>query len=500
MRRTQGRKNAAQGDARDESAAGSSGGSRISRRDIMKYSAGGAALAWGGALLAACSSGSSSSSSSASSGGATTSGAATPSSTGSASAAPTAGGTLTAEEKQTLLAIAGPTNKSFLGGGTTWKIGAAFPFSGPYQYYETIEADGLLLATQHITQLGGPKIELNLQNFGGSSGVNTQLAVDDMLNFHDAGNGLSVSGIQAALGALIPGAEQYKILNIDAGAGVGVFAGKDYYWAMRADYPMNNVTVALEHAKIATPTARSAIVVYDSGAAYAPVLNACVAAAKAAGYTVTGTATQPNGTTDWSDTYATIRSQNPDIILLVINGNDCAYFLKQFSTTGLKQPTYTFSYSAPQQTLAGSGFEGIYVVQEDFLPNLPSNDWQSIFTKYYRQEFASQGTGPSSPFNISANYYNVGYVLWELASRVLAKGGNINDGTQLQAALQADPTFPSIFGGSGTTAGKISFDLTSHGLASCPLAIVQIKNQQPVYVGTADAEGSSGAGPLTLAS
>lgn len=382
----------------------------------------------------------------------------------------------------------------------TWKIGGAFPFSGPYQYYETIEADGLVLASQHIAQLGGPKIEINLQNFGGSSGVDTQLAADDMLNFHDSGNGVSVSGIQAALGALIPGAEQYKILNIDAGAGVGVFAGKDYYWAMRSDYPMNNVTVALEHAKIATPSARSAVVVYDSGAAYAPVLNACVAAAKAAGYTVTGTATQPEGTTDWSDTYATIRSQNPDIILLVINGNDCAYFLKQFSTTGLKQPTYTFSYSAPQQTLAGSGFEGIYVVQEDFLPDLPSNDWQKIFTKYYRQEFASQGTGPSSPFNISANYYNVGYVLWELASRVLAKGGDINDGTQLQAALQADPSFASIFGGSGQTAGKISFDTTSHGLASCPLAVIQIKNQQPVYVGMADAQGSSGAGPLTLAS
>jgi branched-chain amino acid transport system substrate-binding protein len=486
--RTPGRKSETQREARGGVSDSSTAGSGISRRDVIRYGAGGIALAAGGAFLAACSS-SSDAGTGASAG-----------QTGTLANKPTAGGTLTAAEKQTLLEIAGPSNKSYLGGGQTWKIGGAFPFSGPYQYYETIEADGLQLAAQHIAQLGGPKIEINLQNFGSNSGVDTQLAVNDMLNFHDANNGLCVSGIQAALGALIPGAQQYKILDIDAGAGVGVFAGKDYYWAMRADYPMNNVTVALEHAKITTPSARSAIVVYDSGAAYAPVLNSCVAAAKSAGYTVTGTATQPNGTTDWSDTYATIRSQNPDIILLVINGNDCAYFLKQFPTTGLKQPTYTFSYSQPQQQLAGAGFEGIYVVQEDFLPDLPTNNWQSIFTKYYRQEYASQGSGPSSPFNISANYYNVGYVIWELASRVLAKGGNIDDGSQLQAALMENPTFPSIFGGSGTTAGKITFDTTSHGLASCPLAVIQIKNQQPAYVGVADAQGTSGAGPLTLAS
>lgn len=480
------RKNAARSDAQDGSVSGSPIGSDLSRRALIKYSAGGFALAWGGVVLSACSS-------SSKSGTDTSSG-----STGAAKTNPSAGGTLTADEKQTLIQMAGPSNTSFTGKGMTWKIGGAFPFSGPYQYYETIEADGLTLAAQHIAQLGGPKIDLNLQDFGGPDGVDTQKAVDAMLNFHDSGNGVNVSGIQGALGALIPGAEQYKILNLDAGAGVGVFAGKDYYWAMRANYPMNNVTIALEHVKVATPSARSAVVVYDSGAAYAPVLNACVAAAKAAGFTVTGTATQPEGTTDWSDTYATIRSQKPDIILLVINGNDCAYFLKQFSTTGLTQPTYTFSYSAPQQTLAGAGFENIHVVQEDFLPDLPTNDWQKIFTKYYRQEYASQGTGSSSPFNISANYYNVGYVLWELASRVLAKKGDINNGTQLQAALEDDLTFPSIFGGSGTTPGKISFSSSSHGLQSCPLAVMQIKNQAPVLLGVADAEGSSGAGPLKL--
>ena len=483
------RNNATQRSTLDSSLSDAQIDSGLSRRALIKYSASGLAVAMGGVVLTACGSSSGSKSGSTGSGG----------STGASKTNVKAGGTLTAAEKQTLLEMAGPSNKSFTGKGLTWKIGGAFPFSGPYQYYETIEADGLRLAAQHIPQLGGPTIELNLQDFGSNSGVDTQKAVDASLNFHDAGNGISISGIQGALGALIPGAEKYKILNLDAGAGVGTFAGKDYYWAMRANYPMNNVTVALDYAKKTTPSARTAAVVYNSGAAYAPVLNACVAATKAAGFTVTGTVTQPIGTTDWSDAYTSIQSQKPDVIVLVINGNDCAYFLKQFATSGLKQPVYTFSYSAPQQKLAGAGFENVYVVQEDFLPATPTNEWQKIFTKYYRAEYKDQPAGPSSPFNISANYYNVGFVLWELASRVLAKKGNINDGTDLQSALEENPTFPSIYAGSGTTPAKITFDKTSHGLASCPLAVMQIKSQEPKLLAVANAEGSSGAGPLKLA-
>jgi branched-chain amino acid transport system substrate-binding protein len=460
-------------------------GSDVSRRALLKYSAGGFAAVGGSFLLAACSSSSKSGGSSG---------------TGAKSVSPTAGGALTAAEKQTLISMGGPANKKFAGKGVTWNIGAAFPFSGPYQYYQTIEGDAIKLAAQHIAQLGGPQINLNFQNFGGSTGVDTQKAVDAMLNFHDKGSGLSVSGIQAALGALIPGAEHYQILNIDAGAGVGTFAGKDYYYAMRNNYPLNNVTVACEHIKTATPSARSVCVVYNSGAAFAPVLNGSVAAAKAAGFTVTGTATQPIGSTDFSNAFTTIRSQKPDVILLVTNGNDCAYFLKQFPTSGLKQPVYTFSYSAPQQKLAGNGFENIYVVQEDFLPELPTNDWQKVFTKYYRKEFTDQAVSPSSPFNVSANYYNLGFVLWELSSRVLAQKGDINKGSQLQKALVDNPTFPSIFGGSGSTPGQIKFDLKSHGLASVPLAVMQIKSGAPKLLGVANAEGDSGAGPLKLSS
>jgi ABC-type branched-subunit amino acid transport system substrate-binding protein len=462
--------------------------SDLSRRAVLRYSAGGIALAWGGMLLTACGGGSSSGSTSAS--GSNSAGG------GVEKVNPSASGPLTSAEKQTLLSMGGPSNKKFMASGVTWNIGAAFPFSGPYAYYQTIEGDGLKLAAQHIAQLGGPMMNLNFQNFGSTSGVDTQKAVQAMLAFHDQGAGVAVSGIQAALGALIPGAGRDKILLIDAGAGVGTFAGKDYYYALRNNYPLNNVTLACEHVKSTTPSARTAVVVYNSGAAFAPVLDGSVTAVKAAGLQVTGTATQPLGTTDWADSFASIRSQNPDVIVLVLNGNDGAYFLKQLPTSGLKQPVYTFSYSAPQQTIAGAGFEGVYVVQEAFLPDAPTNDWQKIFTKYYREEFTDQASSSSTPFNLSANYYGLGFLLWELASRVLATKGDINDGAALQKALTGNPTFPSIFGGSGTTPGQIKFDVSSHGLGAVPLAVFQLKNQSPQLLAVADAQGSTGASTM----
>lgn len=450
---------------------------QFSRRAMLRYSAGGLAIVAGGVVLTACGGGS---------GAAAGGGAATPS---SAKGTKT---TLTDSERQTLLSMVGPVDAAHSGKGTTWKIGAAFPFTGPYGYYQTIEGDGLRLAAQHIPQLGGPNISLDFQNFGGAAGIDTQKAVDAVLQVHDAKAGVTVSGIGGASGAMIPGVGRYQILCVDGGAGVGTFANKPYYWAMRNQYPVDNVGVILEYVKAAMPRARSATLLYITGASNDPITAAMSQKVKDAGFRLAGTSLKPLGTTDWSDTFTAIRSQNADVVLAMINGNDCAYFMKQYVTTGLKQPVFGSSYSQPQATIAAGGFEKYYFCQEDFLPESPSNEWGKIFTKYYRQAFPDQPSGPSSPMNLSANYYNIGFVLWRLAQRLLAKGGDVNDGGQLQQALLDDPKFPSIFGGSGTTPGSIEFatgGVNGHGLLHSPLGVFQVRNGAPVRVASNDSKG-----------
>lgn len=452
----------------------------INRRDLLRYTGAGLAVATSGWALAACGGGK---------GG-------TPAA--SDAAAPQVNATtLTEAEKQTLLRMVGPVDTAHSGKGMTWKLGAAFPFTGPYGYYQTIEGDGLRLAAQHIPQLGGPTIDLDFQNFGGANGIDTQKAVDAVLQIHDASAGAMASGIGGAMGAVIPGAGRYQILCLDGGAGVGTFANKPYYWAMRNQYPVDNVGVICEYVKKAMPTARSATLLYITGASNDPITAAMSDKVKASGVQLAGTSLKPLGTTDWSDTFTAIRSQNPDFVLAMINGNDAAYFMKQYVTTGLKQPVFGSSYSQPQAAIAGNGFEKYYFCQEDFLPGQPSNDWGAIFTKYYRQAFPDQPAGSSSPMNLSANYYNLAFVLWALARRVLAKGGDITKGEQLQDALTADPTFPSIFGGSGGKPGSMQFALNGvngHGLEHSPLGIFQVRDGAPVRIASDDSKG----GQLTI--
>lgn len=454
---------------------------QITRRDLLRLTGTGIAVATGGWVLAACGGGAGSSA-------------------GNGAAAPKINSTtLTDDEKKTLLQMVGPVDPAHSGKGMTWKLGAAFPFTGPYGYYQTIEGDGLRLAAEHIPQLGGPTIDLDFQNFGGANGIDTQKAVDAVLQIHDASAGAMASGIGGAQGALIPGASRYQIFCLDGGAGVGTFANKPYYWAMRNQYPVDNVGVICEYVKKAIPSARSVTLLYNTGPSNDPITAAMSEKVKTSGMQLAGTSLKPLGTTDWSDTFTAIRSQNPDVVLPMIVGNDAAYFMKQYVTTGLRQPVFGSSYSQPQAAIAGDGFEKYYFCQEDFLPDQPSNQWGEIFTKYYRQAFPDQPVGASSPLNLSANYYNLAFVLWALARRVLAKGGDITKGEQLQNALTTDPTFPSIFGGSGTTPGSIQFALdgvNGHGLEHSPLGIFQVRNGAPVRIASNDSQG----GQLTIAS
>jgi branched-chain amino acid transport system substrate-binding protein len=245
------------------------------------------------------------------------------------------------------------------------------------------------------------------------------------------------------------------------------------------------------------PSYQNVSIVYYTGGQYTG-LNADIAAQiQSAGFTVVGTALTEQGATDFSGAIATLRSQNPDIVVLGSSGNDAAYFLKDYQVSGLTAPVMGCSFSGPQEIVGGTAFNGSYVVQENFLPDDPTNDWGKIFVKHYRAAYGNQGSSrANSPLNLSASYYNVGFVLWELAQRVLKKGGDINNGEDIQNALLEDLSFPTIFGGSGLKPGVVTFDTTTHGLAHEPIGIFQVVNGSLKLVGS----GDSGGGPVKVIS
>jgi hypothetical protein len=59
---------------------------------------------------------------------------------------------------------------------------------------------------------------------------------------------------------------------------------------------------------------------------------------------------------------------------------------------------------------------------------------------------------------------------------VIAKGGNPHDGAQLDAALRAKPSFPSLYGGDEGTVGALTFELETHSVKKRPMTIAQFKD------------------------
>jgi hypothetical protein len=76
----------------------------------------------------------------------------------------------------------------------------------------------------------------------------------------------------------------------------------------------------------------------------------------------------------------------------------------------------------------------------------------------------------------AANFYENTLVMWEIIRRVLAKGGDINDGAQLDQALQDNLTVVSVYGGDASTVGTYTLDPTTHSVSKREMGVFQYKS------------------------
>lgn len=111
-----------------------------------------------------------------------------------------------------------------------------------------------------------------------------------------------------------------------------------------------------------------------------------------------------------------------------------------------------------------------------FNPEKPTNAWSKLFLQSYVKEFNLE------PEINAANYYEDTFAFWDLIRRVIAKGGNVNSGEELQNALIADPKFQSVYGGNGTQLGTIELDTTTHTVTKRPLGVYMSNNGKPKQV------------------
>jgi hypothetical protein len=112
----------------------------------------------------------------------------------------------------------------------------------------------------------------------------------------------------------------------------------------------------------------------------------------------------------------------------------------------------------------------------------------SKLAKLFVREFkAAYGDAPDF---YAANYYEDTLDLWDIYRRVLAKGGNVNSGVDLQNALKENTTLPSVYGGDDNAVGTFTLDPQTHSPIKRPMGVFNYKNGKLTTLATFDIGGA----------
>lgn len=359
------------------------------------------------------------------------------------------------------------------GKGKTFNLGALEPMTGAGSFYGKVASQGAKLAVSHIEAAGGPTINLVLKDH--ESG-NTTVAVQAVREMGLDHVGACLMSYAAVDGAALPGIAQYKILSLDGSGGTAqVFDGKPYFWGTRSEGGKDFYGGVFSYVHKYLPSAKKLfLVAYDSGAALNTLnTNELKAVLPTYGIQLAGTLFHQGGLTDYSSILAQIQAKSPDIILADEVGLDAGYFMKSYVTTGMTAQVIGFEFTPDAAQIAGPAYNKYWFSGDYFDAKDPTNPFAKLFVTEYTKAY---GTAPEF---YAADAYDDTFKFWQLVREVVANGGNINDGTQLQNALQANPTFPSVYGGTSTTVGTETLNLTTHSVSKRGLGLFKVTGGQP---------------------
>jgi len=431
----------------------------MSRRQLLRAAGIGAAAIAGAPIIAAC-------------GGSSSGG-------GGGSAAGGGGGS--GADVQKIKDYLGTIDPKFAAKGLKYNLGSVLAFTGPGAFFGRTMSSGSKLAARHIVALGGPNFNIIFKDH--KSG-DPQAGVQAVKELGFAKVPAMLASYVDDLGAMLPGQSQYKIFTMDGGGGTSTFGqGKPYFWGTRAITPNDTWPGTIKWVQGKFPdTKKISSVNWDLGPLNAINQNDLKRRLTAAGIQMGIYQTAKIGATDYSAALQKIKSDKPDVIFLGIFGNDIGVFMKQYVTSGINKPIVAPEYTQPAADIAGSAYEGMYLSFDYFNAAKPDNGWSDIFIKEFKSAY---GTDPDY---YAANYYEDTFAMWEVMRRVLAAGGDVNDGLAMDKAFRDKLEFPSVYGGTATTAGTTTLSATTHSVTSRPLTLSVYKDKKVVPLAYFDLE------------
>ena len=371
-----------------------------------------------------------------------------------------------------LLEALGLTSSDELGGGTPWSMGCVLALTGNGSFYGKTMSRGVDLAVAHIKAAGGPDINVIYKDH--KSG-DPQAGVQAMTELGTAGVPAKLASYGDDILAMLPLTQQYKCLTLDGGGGNGgAGQSQDFLWGCRALPGIDQLPGLFRYITDAYPDAKTiGLTGWDLGAELNAdgkeiFLNAL--ADTTLEFNDLFELAAPNST-DFAGVITKIQANEPDILIVGSYGQDPGFFLDQAQTANLSAKIFGYEFTPDGLNASKGAFDSVgWTFACDFF-NVAAAE--SKLAKLFISEFtAAYGEEPDF---YAANYYEDTLGMWDLIRRVLAKGGDINSGVDLQDALKENPTLASVYGGDENEVGTFSMDPETHSVVRRQMGVFEYK-------------------------
>jgi branched-chain amino acid transport system substrate-binding protein len=354
-----------------------------------------------------------------------------------------------------------------------FRLGAVLALTGPGAFYGSTMSNGIDLAVEHIKAAGGPTFKVKYYDNKSGDPAAGQQAITEL---GENGYGAKLASYVDNLGSMLAGTAQYKILTLDGGGGTSIFGQKQpFFWGTRAITSNDVLPGLFEYVKQAMPDAKTVgLVGWDVGEPSNSIVREDILAKIAdSGLEFNGLyETVQVGSQDFSQVLPRISSNEPDVLLVGVYGQDVGSFFNQAQVAGLDSQIVGFEFTPDGINASKGTFDQGYTFAYDFFDaENPTNPLAKLFV----EEFKSANDDDEPDF-YAANYYEDTLAMWDLVRRVCADGGDINSGPALDEALRANPTFASVYGGDEQTVGSKTLDLDTHSVTQRPMGVFRYED------------------------
>lgn len=373
------------------------------------------------------------------------------------------------------------------GAKVTLSAGMLLAMTGQGSFFGEVMSKGAQLAAAQIKAADGMTYDIHIGDHK-SGDVPAALTVTRQLVTQD-----DITILQTSYGApseaIVPLIAQNKLLSFNGGGSSPGQVGKPFLWQTRMIFGDDPAPGALAWIAKEYPDARKLAIVgtQENGVAGAKEI-APAAWQQLTGGTVVANEQHDVGATDFGSIVARLKSTSPDAILTFSFGDDVGYLVKQLREANVTAPIMGIEFTEQAAKVAGTAYDTFNFATDFYDPKNP-NPWNKIFVEGHNQMFGKD------PEYYGANYYEEVFFVWELVRRVIADGGDPTDSTALEAALAADPTFLSLYGGDESAPGKVEFNPDDHTISK-PMGVFRVKNGAPQKIADI-VKVEAGADPAT---